>query len=43
MTNVYRGITKGGKKIGNTVGDNTRKISEKKFGEDYTNAILGTP
>lgn len=40
-TNVYRGLTKGGKELGNSLGCNSRKIITKKYGKEFSNTYLG--
>jgi len=40
---AFSGLTTGAKEIGKTIGDNTRTIVEKKYGDDITNTFVGKP
>jgi hypothetical protein len=42
-TEAFSGLTTGAKEIGKTIGDNTRTIVEKKYGDDITNTFVGKP
>jgi hypothetical protein len=42
-TEAFSGLTTGAKEIGKTLGDNTRNIVEKKYGDDITNTFVGKP
>jgi len=40
---AFSGLSTGAKEIGKTLGDNTRNIVEKKYGDDITNTFVGKP
>jgi len=41
LSTAFTGLADGGKKVGQAVGDNTRNIVEKKYGNDVSNTYLG--